>query len=106
MVVVGGFVEERPAASFTVVLHLTRVNELVPFQRRGRVEALSAGPAAKRRHVHRRSVLPVDDSAVASLSGSPSDDPATSFIVSDLLVFLQLEVVKKSLAAQVTHERL
>lgn len=93
VVVVGGFVEERPAASFAVVLHLTRVNELVPFQQRGRVEALPARPATERRHVHRRLVLPVDDPALPSLPAPPLCDSAASFVVSQLLVFLQLEVV-------------
>lgn len=104
VVVVRGFVEERLPARVAAVLLPPRVNELVSPQRARRVEALAAGPAAERRHVHRGFVLPIDDSAVAS--GSFSDDLAVSFVVGDLLVSLQLAVVEKRLAAQVAHERL
>lgn len=106
MVVVGGFVEERPATRFAVVLHPTGVNELVPFQQRGRVEGFSARPATKRRHVHRRLVLPVDDPALPPLPGPPPQHSAASFVVSQLLVFLQLEVVQERLATLVAHEGL
>lgn len=88
MVVVRGFVEKGPAACLAVVLHLTGVNLLVSFQRTCRIEALAACLAAERRHVNRCAVLPVDDSAVSSLSGPPFDEPTASFIVSHPLVFL------------------
>lgn len=104
MVLVCSFVEKRPAACLAVVLHLAGVNELVSFQRTCRVEALAAGLAAERRHIYRRSVRPVDNSAVTSLSSSSFDGPTASFLVSYSLVFLQMAIVKKSLAAQVTHE--
>lgn len=88
MVVVRGFVEKGPAACLAVVLHLTCVDLLVSFQRACGIEALAAGLAAERRHVDRCAVLPIDDSAVTSFSGSPFDDPAASFIMSYSLVLL------------------
>lgn len=78
----------------------------MPFQQRGRVEAFSARPAAEWRHVHRGLVLPVDDPALALLSGPPSQHFAASLVVNQLLVFLQLKVVQESLAALVAHEGL
>lgn len=106
VVVVGCFVEERPAARLAVVLHPPRVNELVPFQQRGRVEAFPACPAAERRHVHRRLVLPVDDPPLPPFPAPPRRNPAASLVVSRHLVFLQLEVVQEGLAALVAHEGL
>lgn len=106
MVVVRRLVEKRLPACVAVVLHLTRVNELVSFQGARRVEALAAGLAAERRHIHRRSVPSVDDSAAASLSRSSSGGLPAPFVVTHLLVLLQLAVVEKSLSAQVAHERL
>lgn len=106
VVVVGGFVEERPAARFAVVLHPTGVNELVPFQQRGRVEAFPARPATERRHVHCRLVLPVDDPALPPFHDPPLCNSVASFLVSQLLMFLQLEVVEESLATLVAHEGL
>lgn len=106
MVVVGGLVEKRLPACVAVVLQLTRVNQLVSLQRTRGVEALAAGLAGERRHVYRRPVPSIDDSAVTSLSGSSSDDLPVSFIVGYFQVFLQLAVVKKSFSAQVTHEGL
>lgn len=106
MVVVCGFVEKRPATRFAIVLHPTCVNELVSFQQRGRVKAFSARPTTKRRHIHCCLVLSVDDPALPPLAGTPPQHSATSFVMSQLLVFLQLEVVKEGLAALVTHEGL
>lgn len=106
MVLVRSFVEKRPATRLAVVLHLTGVNELVSFQRTCGVEALAARLAAEWCHIHCRPVRTVDNSAVTPLLGSSSDDPTASFLVSYSLVFLQMAIVKKSLATQVTHERL
>lgn len=104
MVVVRSFVEKRLPARVALVLHLTCVNELVSLQQTRSVEALAAALAAERRHIHRRLVPSIDNSAVTSLSSSSPDDLPVSFIVSYLLVFLQLAVVQKSLSAEVTHE--
>lgn len=106
VVVVRGFVEKRLPTRVTAVLHLRGVNELVSFQRARRVEALAAGPAAERRHIHGGSVPSTDDSAVSSLSSASPDDLPVSFVVSYFLVFLQLAVVKERFSAEVTHERL
>lgn len=104
VVLVGGFVEEGPAALAAGVLHVPSVDRLVSLQRSCRVEAFVAEAAAERRHVDARFVPPVDNSAVASLSSSPPEAPP--LIMTYRLVFLQLAVVQKSLSAEVTHERL
>lgn len=88
VVVVGGFVEKRPAARLTLVLHLTCVDELVSLQRTCTVEALVARFAAEGRHVYRRLVQPIDNSAVQPLSRPSLQDPAVSFNVTRSLVLL------------------
>lgn len=104
VVLVGGLVEEGPAALAAGVLPVTCVDQLVFLQRCCRVEAFVAAAAAERRHVDDGFVSSVDDPAISSLSRSLPETPL--LIVSSSLVFLQLAVVQKSLSAEVTHERL
>lgn len=106
VVVVRGFVEEGLAAGVTAILLLTRVDELVPLQRAGTVEALVAGSAAERRHVHRRPVQPIDNSAVPSCSAPSFQGPRVSLGVTQPLVFLQMAVVEEGFPTEVTHEGL
>lgn len=106
MVFVCGFVEKRLPTDVAAVLHVTHVNELVPFERAGRVEAPAAGLAAERRHILRRPVPSADDSAGALLSVASPDDLPVFLVVSHSLVPLQLAVVKESLPTEVAHERL
>lgn len=106
MVVVRSFVKKRPAARLTLVLHLTRVDELVSLQGARAVEALVAGFTAEGRHVHRGPVQPVDDPAVPPLSSPPLPDAPVPFSVTRSLVLLQVAVVEKCFPTQVTHERL
>lgn len=88
VVVIGSFVEKRPAARLALVLHPACVNELVSLQRTRTLEALVAGFTAEGRHVHRGPVPPIDNSAVAWLSGASSEDPSASLGVTHSLVFL------------------
>lgn len=104
VVLVGGLVEEGPAALAAGVLPVTCVDQLVVLQRRCRVEGFVAAAAAERRHVDDRFVSSVDDSALGSLSRALPETPL--LIVSNALVFLQLAVVQERLSAEVTHERL
>lgn len=106
MVVVRGFVEERLPTCAAAVGHQACVDRLVPLQQTLRVEALAAGLAAERSHVHGGPVPSIDDSAATPLQAPPADDLPVSVIVSDLLVFLQLAVVQKCLSAQIAHEGL
>ena len=106
VVVIRGFVEKGLSARVAVVLCPTGVDQLVCLQGGRRVEALPAGLAAERRHVHCGPVPSIDNSAISSFPcPSPNNQPV-SFIVSHFLVFLQLTVVQKRLSTQVTHERL
>lgn len=104
VVVVRGFVEEALAARLAAVLRPPLVDELVFPQRGRRVEALAAYPAAERRHVHRGFVPPEDDAPVSS--DLPSDHLASTLVVGDFLVPLQLAVVEERLATHVAHEGL
>lgn len=105
VVVVCSFVEKRPAARLTPVLHLPCVDQLVSLQGSCTVEALVAGCAAEGRHVHRGPVQPVDNPAVPPLpSPSPPDAPV-SLKVTRSLVLLQMAVVEKCFPTEVTHER-
>lgn len=88
MVVICSFVEKRPAACLTLVLHLACVNELVSLQWTCTLEALVARLTAERRHVHCCLVQPIDNSALMSLSSSSGEDPSVSFNVTHSLVFL------------------
>lgn len=88
VVVIGSFVEKRPAARLALVLHLACVNQLVSPQRTRTLEALVAGFTAERRHVHRGPVQPVDHSALSPRSGASSEDRSASLRVTRSLVFL------------------
>lgn len=88
MVVICSFVEKRPAACLTLVLHLTCVDELVSLQGTCTVEALVARFTAEGRHVYRCLVQPIDNSAVPPLSSPSLLDAPESFNVTRSLVLL------------------
>lgn len=106
MVVVSGFVEERPAARLALVLHLTRVDELVSLQGTRTVEALVARSTAEGRHVHRGLVQPVDNPSVPPLPSPPLPDAPVSLSVTRSLVLLQVAVVEERFPTEVAHEGL
>lgn len=105
VVVKGVFVEERLATRVAGVTQLPRVQLLVSFERAGGDEAFVAGLTAEGRHLHRRPVLPVDDSAVRPLVRASLSLPAQVF-VGQFLVFAQVAVVQEGLSAHVAHEGL